>query len=351
MLDTLDPLRHEWRQLAGDARSVFGTWEWASTWWRHFGGGRPLLATVSRSASGDALAIVPLYLSFRGPLRIVRFVGYGPSDQLGPICAPAARPVAAQALRAALSGRAWRWDIFLGTQIPADEGWSGLIGGKVLRHHASPVSRFDGASWNEFLSSRGGGLLKKLRYEERRLAREHELRYRLADDAERLQADLDTLFALHRAHWGEGSEFAAQAAFHREFATCAFARGWLRLWFLELDGRPVAAWYGLRFAGVECCYQAGRDPAWDRSSVGFVLLAHSVKTAFEDRMVEYRFLRGGEGYKYRFANADPGLETIAFSRGLLGHAALAGAAAMGGWHPPKITARFRHPDGRAHAER
>ena len=116
-----------------------------------------------------------------------------------------------------------------------------------------------------------------------------------------------------------------QRSFHREFARCAFERGWLRLWFLEIDGDPVAAWYGFRFGEAESYYQSGRDPAWDRSSVGLVLLAHTIREAMGDGMREYRLLRGGESYKDRFATADPGLQTVARPRGVLGTVVLGGA--------------------------
>jgi len=39
-------------------------------------------------------------------------------------------------------------------------------------------------------------------------------------------------------------------------------------------------------------------------------------------MQEYRFLRGGESYKYRFATEDPGLITVIRAKGPLGAAAL-----------------------------
>ena len=40
--------------------------------------------------------------------------------------------------------------------------------------------------------------------------------------------------------------------------------------------------------------------------MGFVLLAHSIRSAFEDGMREYRFLRGGDSYKGRFCRRRPG---------------------------------------------
>ena len=53
-----------------------------------------------------------------------------------------------------------------------------------------------------------------------------------------------------------------------------------------------------------------------------MLLVHSIREAVADGMREYRFLRGGEEYKYRFADEDPGLETIALSRSSVGRAAV-----------------------------
>jgi CelD/BcsL family acetyltransferase involved in cellulose biosynthesis len=276
------------------------------------------------SEDGRLLALVPLYLWRSFPLRILRFVGHGPSDALGPVCAPEHRSAAAGALRTWLAGE--RFDAFIGEELPADHGWADALGARVLRRRASPVIRLEGLSWEEFLASRSSNQRADIRRDERRLAKQG-LHYRLANDRERLQADLDTLFQLHQAGFPRGtSDFGWDVrlqAFHREFAAAALARGWLRLWFLELDGQPVASWYGFRFENADYHYQGGRDPAWNRWSVGKVLLAHTIRTAFEDRIGEYRLLRGGEGYKSRFASEDPGVETVVLTPALAARAALA----------------------------
>ena len=120
----------------------------------------------------------------------------------------------------------------------------------------------------------------------------------------------------------------AWRAFHRDFASAAMQQGWLRLWVLEIDDTPVAAWFGYRFAGVESYYQSGRDPTYDPHAVGFVLLAHTIQRAIDDGVSEYRFLRGGEAYKARFANADRPTQTIAVARTSSGRSAAAVAAAL-----------------------
>jgi CelD/BcsL family acetyltransferase involved in cellulose biosynthesis len=344
---SLEPLRSVWDELAERSRNIFATWEWTQTWWSHFGRDRPLHVAACRQTDGRLAALLPLHIATTSPIRLVRFVGYGPADQLGPICDRDDRAGTAAAFRAALEHAPFRWDALFGEQLAAGEGWSTLLGAKVLHHAESPVIRFEGP-WDGFLASRSSHFRKFVRYQERRLAREHELRYRLVKDVDGLQPALETLFALHAARWPEGSRFASESAFHREFAEQAAARGWLRLWFLELDGQRVAAWYGFRFAGIETYYQAGRHPAWDRESVGFVLLAHAIREAFDNGVSEHRFGRGGEWYKYRFADDEEGLETIGLSSGVPGAVAIALTPAFRRWRPRKLVGWY-HGEGRGPA--
>jgi CelD/BcsL family acetyltransferase involved in cellulose biosynthesis len=330
LLDGLDAAGADWTRLAEAASNVFATPEWASIWWRHFGEGRELRLLAGRDPGGSAVVLLPLYLNRSRPLRVLRFVGHGAADQLGPVCAPADRERVAAALRPLLADRRWRADLLVGDRLSAAEGWSGSTGATVLLEEPSPTLAIGGTTWDEFLASKSKNFRDQVRRRERKLAKSHELSFRLSD-AERLPEDMSTLLRLHAARWEDASAAFEPhlEAFHREFAAAALERGWLRLWICEVDGAPVAAWYGLRYANCECFYQSGRDPAWDEHSVGFVLLAHSIRSAFEDGMREYRFLRGGDAYKGRFADGDPGVETMVVGRGSLGRPAVAAAGAIG----------------------
>jgi CelD/BcsL family acetyltransferase involved in cellulose biosynthesis len=314
-VSSLEEIRDEWSQLAAAGRNVFSTWEWASTWWRHFGEERPLLLRAGRSEEGR-LVLLPLYLWSERLVRCARFLGHGPADQLGPVCRDADRPLAAQALRRVVSEDSL--DLLFAELLPRGVGWSAGLGLEPRRRESSPVvSLSDG--WDGYLQTRSANMRQQIRRRERRLADRYRVHFRLADDPVRLPDDLALLFSLHRARWGRRtSAFTRWERFHLDFAATALERGWLRLWMLELDGRSVAAWYGFRYAGVESYYQAGRDPRRSDESVGFVLLAHSIKEAAMDGIREYRLLRGGEQFKLRFATADPGLATFLIARGTKG---------------------------------
>ena len=325
----LEAARDDWTGLADAAGSPFSTWEWASAWWRHLGGDRELLLRRCRAPDGRISAILPLYLAAERPLRVVRFVGHGPADQLAPVCAPEDRDHAARGLLAELSDGLAGWQAMIADRLPGEQGWPALLGGPVLDRKPSPALITEGRDWEEFLRSRSRNFREQARRRERKLASSYDLRYRLVDDPERLPADFDTLMRLHHARWGEDSRAfrPPRDAFHRDFAAAALERGWLRLWLLELDGRVAAAWLGYRFGGIEWYYQAGRDPALERDAVGFVLMAHTVRAALDDGVTEYRLLLGGEAYKDRFATADHGLETVVLARGARGRAARAATSA------------------------
>jgi CelD/BcsL family acetyltransferase involved in cellulose biosynthesis len=320
----------DWRHLAERAGHVFATREWLLTWWRLYGKGHRQLTGLAR-ADGDLVAIVPLYEWWSAGVPVLRFVGHGPSDQLGPISAPLSEPVAAAALGEAIAAVPLPRFVLLAENVAGDHRFGEMTGARFLYREASPVLSFGRDCWDEFLQERGRNFRQQVRRFPRKLAKLGKLSYRLASDPERLQQDLDTLFRLHRQRWGNATtSFLLAAPFHREFATRAFHQGWLRLWFLEIDGKPVAALHGFRFAGAESAYQAGRDPAFQQEPLGFVLLAHAVREALADGMGEYRLLRGGAAYKERFATGDPGIETFGLPRGASAQLLLAAARAAQG---------------------
>jgi CelD/BcsL family acetyltransferase involved in cellulose biosynthesis len=316
-----DEIATEWDALAERSGGIFSTAAWSRAWWAHYGEGHELLLHAARVDDGSLSAVLPLYAWRRRLPRVVRFLGHGPGDELGPIHERGAHVTAASALRSSLD--ALEWDVVLAEQLPADEDWPALLGGASWRREASPLLRLP-SSWDEYLAGRSSNFREQLRRREAALAQEGAVVLRRADH-ETLDRDLDTLFDLHRARWGSTPSDFGDSPFHRELARVALDRNWLRLWLLELDGRPIAAWHGFQVGTVCSYYQAGRDPSFERFSVGFLLLAHSIRSAIAEGAWEYRFGRGDEAFKSRFTSHDPELETAMLTRGLVGAGASSAA--------------------------
>jgi CelD/BcsL family acetyltransferase involved in cellulose biosynthesis len=327
LVDRLEPLRDAWIRLAVNGTNIFATWEWNELWWRHYGRGRELRVGVARR-DDEVEAIVPLFVWSERPLRVLRLLGHGHGDRLGPICDGDEPATATRALQGALA--AVPHDLFVGDWLDGNGDWTRALDGRALRTTGYPILHLAGRAWEEVLADTSGRFRKSVRQSRNRLERRHAVRFR-SGSAATLERDLDALFRLHRARFGrhQGCHFCREyEPFQREFAALALERGWLRLLLLELDGDAVAAEFGFRFQNVYFAYQGGRDPTWDRESVGFVLEVETIRRALEEGAAEFRFLGGEEPYKYRFPTTDPRLETVlaaASTRGRVASASLATA--------------------------
>ena len=73
---------------------------------------------------------------------------------------------------------------------------------------------------------------------------------------------------------------------------------------MEVDGRAAAAWYGWRIGDRYAYYQGGFDESFSSSSIGTLLLAHTIESAIEEGASVYDLLLGTEDYKLRFATGE-----------------------------------------------
>ncbi|MCU1369960.1 MAG: hypothetical protein JWO77_1154 [Ilumatobacteraceae bacterium] len=330
-VDGIDDLSEAWDELAAAGDNVFATRTWLTAWWHHFGRDRPLQIHALRDpVDGRLVAIVPLYRSARVPVRTIRFLGHGPTDQLGPVCAVADRARALAAIPAVLT-RAGSWDLAIADELP-DLGAGPPGGATVMARTPAQVVAFGDAGGDAWLAARSANLRDQLRRSHRKLAGLGRVSFRTTDDPAQLDRDLDRLFDLHDRHWsrrpGGSRAYLGREAFHRDVARSFLDLGWLRLRFLELDGLPVAALHSFWFDGVESHYQAGRDPAFDACSVGLLVHEHAIRASADAGDREYRFLRGDEPYKARLASRTDHQVAVAWSRGAAGGVGRAAVAQL-----------------------
>jgi CelD/BcsL family acetyltransferase involved in cellulose biosynthesis len=78
----------------------------------------------------------------------------------------------------------------------------------------------------------------------------------------------------------------------------------LRLSFMELDGKPVAASICFDYGSSRLLYNSGNNPEYGYYSVGLLLHALCLREAIEQGKAYFDFLRGAEPYKYHLGGQD-----------------------------------------------
>jgi len=184
-----------------------------------------------------------------------------------------------------------------------------------------------GASFDDFL----GTLDKKARHEIRRKVRRARAvgELRLTESSDPL-ADLDGFIELHQKKWRENGLFpatpggAASRVFVRRLFELCGGSGPVRLSFLTIDGRRVAA--GIHFENPDTWmfYNAGIDPEARELSPGVLLMAELIRGALAAGARHFDFLRGDEGYKYEWGSVDEPIQRLLVRRDDVGSPGEAG---------------------------
>ena len=357
--------RATWDRLAGlnPWATPFSSWAFQRAWWDAYGASahdQTLVAT--RAGDADPIAIVPLMHRHEvepddeataskirhgdtGNLTPVpptaKAVFFGASyhaDYATILAAPADLPAVAAALVEHLAApdpsdpdHPAPWDAIdlrrLRCGDPAADALASAFGRREMsegwtlnleREDVCPVVTFpEDVDFEGFLST----LDKKSRHEIRRKVRRAEAGgdVALTASAEPL-ADLEDFIDLHQRRWGADGLFPptpggdASRLFMRRLFEESGPDGPVRLSFLTVGERRIAAGIHVATADTWMFYNAGIDPDARELSPGVVLAACYVRGALEAGMQRFDFLRGNEPYKYEWGSEDEPIQRLLVRR-------------------------------------
>ena len=160
--------------------------------------------------------------------------------------------------------------------------------------------------WDAYLAS----IDKKQRHEIRRKIRRADeyylpVRWYITQDGETLDREVDSFLDL-MGHDPDKAKFltpAMRAQLH-SIVRAAFNAGWLQLSFIEVNGEKAAGYLNFDYLNHIWVYNSGLDFRFSEISPGWVLLAHLLEWANDNKRQYFDFMRGAEDYKYRFGAID-----------------------------------------------
>jgi CelD/BcsL family acetyltransferase involved in cellulose biosynthesis len=178
-----------------------------------------------------------------------------------------------------------------------------------------PYITLRGHTWESYLDSLGANHRYNFTRRLKNLRKVGVVEFDVVEKEDQRRDALQAFMALHAVAWQErGGSQAMQTsrelAFHDAFTRTALERGWLRLFLLRVNGRPVGALYGFRRGPRFYFYQSGYDPAWRKHSVGLVTMGLAIKQALAEGAEEYDLLHGTEAYKFRWAKETRDLSRV-----------------------------------------
>lgn len=293
--------------------SPFMSWAWHRAWAQAAPESEVAASEVLvlRGASGAVGGLLPVLLRRHAFRRVpVRALTWA----IGDLCCPDHLDLLAPATPDADVAAFWPaiqdlpWDVVVLSNVSPDAPALGRLceaaaadGHAVRRQPLWGCPYLDLADdWDRYLATLTPNRRQSLRRKERALKRDHAVA--ITDYAgDRLDEGLKALFELHEQRWGgeAGGAFREPSArrLHHCFASELAARDQLWLTTLDVDGQPAAAWYGFTCGDTVYFYQSGRNPRWERESIGQILMGLMIRRAIERGYRRFDFLRGEDDYK------------------------------------------------------
>ncbi len=314
-----DLLAGEWDNLL--QRSVtapfFMRHLYQRTWWNHLGND-DLAVIAVRSPAGELVGLAPLYgTTDEAGQRQLSFVGcVDVSDYLDLLVDRRHVEPVYQALLGCLDTYP-TWDKLYLCSLPHTSlthtrlaemvrarGWQA----EVKQQDVCPVITLPD-DWEAYLA----GIDKKQRHEIRRKIRrietEAQTRWYEIDSIDQIDGAMDDFIELHQKSTRDKEGFWNDSLirFFKALAHELAQVGWLRLYFIEVNGAKAASMLCFDYNNEFLLYNSGFDPEqFAQLSPGNVLTAYTIQDAIRLGRTRYDFLRGDEVYKFRFgAVAEP----------------------------------------------
>ncbi len=309
-LSSFQEIQEDWERLLSisPVNTLFLTPQWQEVWWDTFGDDRSMAGFYLQTPDG-----VKAIASLARQDGIISFLGNTDTfDYNDFLVQPGYEPALFSTLLARLENQAWS-SLELSSLIETSPTLTYLPELARQRGYDVEINEEDVApgvllpdTWEEYLA----GLSKKDRHELRRKFRrldsgDSQRWYCVTDPAgakDRV-GDFITLMRQSREDKDVYMTPERERFFYR-IAERTAQLGVLRLFFLELDGKPVATTLCFDYGTSRLLYNSGYDPAYSYYSVGLLLNALALRDAIEQGKRYFDFMRGPEPYKYDLGGHD-----------------------------------------------
>jgi CelD/BcsL family acetyltransferase involved in cellulose biosynthesis len=157
------------------------------------------------------------------------------------------------------------------------------------------------SSWEEYLQGLSGKERHEIRRKLRRLEAAGKVKLRCIENPAQVPDAMDQFIFLFKANRKDKAAFmtGSMPAFFRSLALNLALRGFLKLYFLDLDDRTIAATFCIAHGSTVYLYNNGYDDAFRSLSVGLLSKVLTIKDSLRNGWRTYDFLKGSEAYKRR----------------------------------------------------
>jgi CelD/BcsL family acetyltransferase involved in cellulose biosynthesis len=318
VINELKGSEQEWNQLLSQSldNNPFLTYEWLTSWWKYFGKGRELKLFTAENQEPASLVVPVMYSKCKvlGSKRNkIEFVASGDSDYQGFLVTnfqKASRTV--NQLIKNIMEDSNESDCIVFGDVPEDSATAKLLEGINKLGSNTSCSITSSCpyvplpnNYELYSQSLGSNMRRNLKVWEKQALKDYRVEFVKYTEIGNVKEAMKIFFDLHQKRqtaMGNCGVFSdsVKRSFHTDVAKAFAERGWLGLFFLTFNDKPVSTVYSYEYNGKLYAYLCGFDPEYARYRPGHLAFKNLIKHGIAKKYRELDFLRGDEEYKSRW---------------------------------------------------
>jgi CelD/BcsL family acetyltransferase involved in cellulose biosynthesis len=307
-------IQKEWNALLEKCPNdtIFLRHEWFKCWWDTYGQRKQLCILLVRE-DGKLLGIGPfmaLRAYFRGlPVKIISFIENDETPRSNVICIDKHEEIIEEMITY-LTEKKRSWDLICLNKIPANNGSYEVISSVCAMNKLpfiaktswrSPFLKIEG-DWDSFYKNTSQKFKKRHRSINNRIKRLGDISITNVTKPQDVESTIAEVFSIGETCWKHKIRKAISSTrenrqFFSKLASIASTQGWLSLWILKMNKKPVAFEYHLQYKGSVHGLRSEFDEKYAEFSPGAVLDGYIVQNIFQRGFREYDM--GGSADEYK----------------------------------------------------
>lgn len=310
--NNFEEVKEEWNSLLAHSSSntIFLTWEWQFSWWKSFGGELFIILIYERK---DLLAILPFLISRKLGFHVLKFIGAPDSDYLGFIIKKSfERIILDYFLNDFLSNNSRIGIIELHSINETSPLYlliNDVVGNDFNVNYSKKICPYISlpGTYDAYLKSLSSGMRYYIKRKRRKLYRDYCVNVGFVCTKEDLEKRMTDFILQHQKRWNtlhKPGAFSNNSFedFHLKVGKRLLQKGWLKLYYLELNNHPVASYYLFHYKNALYYYLSGFEPEYGKYSPGVVLMEQAISDAINEGLDKFDLMRGEESYKFKWTS-------------------------------------------------
>ena len=312
-ISELQKLNHYWQMLIeySNSDNLFVTYEWISTWLKHFWKNKPILFLLVKNNNNKPIGLAPFLIEQEKDRLIFPINAYSHRPDFVFI---SNKKETLRIIFGYLKKKFKKFKLYLHeveTHSPLVQLLPDILTECNLinifkESHASPFLRIT-TDWQTYFKSKSRHFRSEQKRKLNKIKKAGQVNFVKVSKLNQCNSAIEDILNIERNSWKEKTKTSFTAVpglkdFYSDLAYICAQNRWLQIYLLYFNSKPIAHIYGIVYKNKYYALKTSYHESYKKLSPGVVLFNYALQDVFESNLKEFDFLGVESRWKKELAS-------------------------------------------------